>query len=352
MKNVRTISLGGNAFQLEEDAHEHLRRYLDDAGAALDGNPDKAEIVTDLEQAIAEKLSRFFSAHKTVANAEDVATVLKEMGPVEAQNTETGAPKQPASAPKRLYRIHEGAYISGVCMGLAAYLDVDVTLVRVVFIVLGIVTSGGFILAYIIMSFLIPPADTEAERAAAHGAPFTAQELVDRAKYEYANWTSRDWKSQKYEWKARMRTNHRLRRQNAHRNPVSPLLTIVNILLGIGLAIGIVTIFGAHTVFGIPLPATIPSWVAAIIFIVLYHIVTFPLRAARFAAHGYNYEEYYGIPGAGFYSIFEAFSWFGFFAVLVWLAYTFVPAAHHALDLVPPALARVGDWLNTHFFNQ
>ena len=100
-----------------------------------------------------------------------------------------------AGAPRRLYLIHEGAMLAGVCTGLAAYLHVDVTIVRIVFLLLALITRGGFGLAYLVLAFVIPPADTSEERAAAHGQPFNAQELIDRAKKNYADFTdSHDWR--------------------------------------------------------------------------------------------------------------------------------------------------------------
>ena len=55
MRRVITISLNGNAYQLEEDACGLLTQYLEDAARALAGDPDRTEIVADLEQAIADK---------------------------------------------------------------------------------------------------------------------------------------------------------------------------------------------------------------------------------------------------------------------------------------------------------
>ena len=53
MNKVITINLHGNAYQLEEAGYDSLRAYLDDAARQLEGNPDKDEIIADIEQAIA-----------------------------------------------------------------------------------------------------------------------------------------------------------------------------------------------------------------------------------------------------------------------------------------------------------
>jgi phage shock protein PspC (stress-responsive transcriptional regulator) len=55
------------------------------------------------------------------------------------------------SSPKRLYRNSSAGRIAGVCAGIAEYFDADVTLVRVVWVVLSIVPGGfvGGLVAYL-----------------------------------------------------------------------------------------------------------------------------------------------------------------------------------------------------------
>lgn len=60
---------------------------------------------------------------------------------------------------KLLRRLPQQGQIAGVCAGLAEYTNIDVTLVRVVFIILAVITGGGFILIYIVMAIVMPPAD-------------------------------------------------------------------------------------------------------------------------------------------------------------------------------------------------
>ena len=56
---------------------------------------------------------------------------------------------------KRLVRVEEGRMIAGVCTGLARYLGVDVTIVRVIFVLLGIFALGG-VLLYLILWLIMP----------------------------------------------------------------------------------------------------------------------------------------------------------------------------------------------------
>ena len=79
MNRVITINLNGNAYQLEENGYDALRAYLDDAARRLEGNPDKDEIMADIEQAIAEKFRAVLGVNKTVVIAEEVTEVIGAM---------------------------------------------------------------------------------------------------------------------------------------------------------------------------------------------------------------------------------------------------------------------------------
>jgi phage shock protein C len=56
---------------------------------------------------------------------------------------------------KRLTRVEDGRMIAGVCTGLAKYLGVDATIVRLIFVLLALFAAGG-VLLYIIMWLIMP----------------------------------------------------------------------------------------------------------------------------------------------------------------------------------------------------
>src|SRR5690242_851427 len=253
MERVVTINLNGNPYQLEVPAYDAVRAYLERAEATLADNPDKAEVVRDLEQAIADKCASYLSAVKSVITAAEMTKIVEEMGPVEGEGAahDAHADAAPGARPKRLYRIRDGAQIAGVCAGLGAYFDIDVNWMRVLFLVATVLTSGFFIFVYIAMMFIIPSANTSEEWAAAHGVPFNAQEVIDRAKREYQHfaangppWTWPRW--QRRQWKREMRARWRNYRWGGWQpyaaaaapapGPVSYSLGLLTGLIGIVLA--------------------------------------------------------------------------------------------------------------------
>jgi phage shock protein PspC (stress-responsive transcriptional regulator) len=56
---------------------------------------------------------------------------------------------------KRLYRSRTEKMVGGVCGGLAQYLDVDVTLVRALWVIVSLLAGTG-LLAYVILWLIIP----------------------------------------------------------------------------------------------------------------------------------------------------------------------------------------------------
>jgi phage shock protein PspC (stress-responsive transcriptional regulator) len=61
-------------------------------------------------------------------------------------------------APRRLYRLSYDKQIAGVCSGLAKYLDVDVTLIRVLMIT-GTLFSGGLLILCYLAAWILVPVD-------------------------------------------------------------------------------------------------------------------------------------------------------------------------------------------------
>lgn len=192
MQTVTSIHLNGKVYQLEEGAYLELRRYLDQAASHLAGNPDLTEIMTDLEHAIGDKCQSYLRADKDVVTEGEMSQILKEMGPVDGEADQMKSEAGGASAfsgsqkRKRFFLVREGAVMAGVCTGIAAYFDIDVTWVRLAFVGLTLVTGGGWVLLYIVLAVVVPYANSYEERAMAHGgAPMTAQDIIHRARETY-----------------------------------------------------------------------------------------------------------------------------------------------------------------------
>ncbi len=56
---------------------------------------------------------------------------------------------------KKLYKTKENSMISGVCAGLAEYFDLDVSIIRILWVIF-ILVGGSGILAYIAAAIILP----------------------------------------------------------------------------------------------------------------------------------------------------------------------------------------------------
>jgi phage shock protein PspC (stress-responsive transcriptional regulator) len=271
--------------------------------------------------------------------------------------------------------------LAGVCNGLAAYLGVDVTLLRLVVAILVFFSFGTVAIAYCVSILIIPQALTPGEKAAATGPAPTAQEFIRRAKEGYYEGfktmgdreAHRAWKRKfKYEmreWK------HRLRREYrwgwwAHPTPaapftppatpvsptpnmppppappegahvVMPVLSTLKALLLFFCVLGILSLFTTGSLLGIPLPGHMPAWAGIVLVILAYKVVVAPIKAIR-----RNY--YYRLNGWPVY--FHPFTEFWLtllpFVVLafgLWLADYFIPGFHQALLNIPVFLQNASE---------
>ena len=344
MQKVITINLNGHAYQLDESGYEALRAYLDRAEQELEDNPDRAEIMADLEQAIADKCQKYLGPQKTVVGASEMGRIVTEMGPVHgaaAGGDEAGdspaAGQKGADArspePRRLYRIMDGAMVAGVCNGLAAYFGVDVTIARVVFAVAVVVTQGIGILAYLVMMFVVPEAKTPAQEAAGGAAPFNAKAVVDRVKQQYAEGSKqwrRHWRRQQREWR---------RRRWAPGAPIAygpppiialllPVFGLVHVALFLVALAMLISLVNTGSILSWELPSNVPVWAGALILLIGYQIVVSPIRAAHHWPYPHGVEP-------GWYTFWNGVTWLLGLAFVIWIAANNRPELQEFLQRLP-----------------
>jgi phage shock protein PspC (stress-responsive transcriptional regulator) len=353
MQKVVNISLNGNSYQLEEPGFIQLQTYLERAEARLKDNPDRAEVMGDLEQAISEKCRSTLGPHKTVVNTAEIERIISEMGPVEsaeeksaeaaavASGTSTAAPAAEASAPrKRLFKIREGSMWGGVCNGLAAYLGLDVTWVRIGTVVLTLFT-GVTLLIYLAMLIIVPYADTAEDRAAAFGVPFNTEDIISRTKKNFDEnnhrW-HREWRRQQRRWNRQFQNMSEQIKMSAaqvapHLSPAArgimavflPIAAIIGAVMFVGWILAMISLITQHSIFGWGLPHGIPMWVGIVALVAIYAMISAPLKMVRNGGHqaaGYH-------PG---WRALHTVIWICAVLLLSWCAYTFLPGIHELVD--------------------
>jgi phage shock protein PspC (stress-responsive transcriptional regulator) len=172
-----TVTLNRSTLQFDEAAYEQLEQYLAGARRTLEGNPDRDEIIADLEQAIADQCTRRLPPGTAAVTPAELRPALEEIGPVQAPGTT--ASSSAASATRPLQQVSEGAVISGVCQGFARYFGLDVFLLRIAAVILLFATGGGMILVYIAMMLLMPYAPLQRGGKPPRKIPAKSRSLVE-----------------------------------------------------------------------------------------------------------------------------------------------------------------------------
>jgi phage shock protein PspC (stress-responsive transcriptional regulator) len=180
MKKVININFQGRVIPIEETAYDILTQYVESLRRFFANEEGRDEIINDIEGRIAELFGETLKRGSTCITDADVNTIIASMGrPEDFEAEETKVQSQLSgesteeksnsyqrteSAPRgRLYRDESDKLLGGVCAGLANYLRMDPTIVRILF---AIITFGGFgagFLIYILLWIILPSRSLETQ---------------------------------------------------------------------------------------------------------------------------------------------------------------------------------------------
>ena len=189
MKKTLNINIGNSIIHIEEDAYETLTTYLNEVKAHFSNSADDFEIVTDIENRIAEMFTEILSRdQRQVVELADVQVIIAQMGSVKdfEQIDEDAAGEIPVQdGIKKLYRDTDHAIIAGVCAGLSHYIHIDERWIRVIMLI-SIFLGGSGILAYIVMWIIIPRAVSRSEKMYMRGEALNLQGFFKNFEEELA----------------------------------------------------------------------------------------------------------------------------------------------------------------------
>lgn len=185
MKSAISVHLAGILFHIDEDAYLELKNYLDLIEMEIDGLEGKQEIYTDIEARIAELFRERITSYKQVVNIKDVNEIIRIMGKPEEISGNGGTTSfRVKNTQRRMYRNPDERILGGVCSGIAAYWQVDVVLIRVIFVILAIFGMAG-VLIYIILWIVVPEASTVTQKLEMRGQAVNIHSIIDFFKEEF-----------------------------------------------------------------------------------------------------------------------------------------------------------------------
>jgi phage shock protein PspC (stress-responsive transcriptional regulator) len=189
MKKALKINLSGQIFHIDEDAFEKLKIYLDTISSHFSNASESKEIITDIEMRIAELFREKMTDMNQVITLTDVDQVIEIMGQpemiIDEEEVQGKGKVRNQRASRRLYRDPDNAILGGVSAGLGAYFNLDILLIRIIFLVLILVGAGSPILLYLILWIAVPKAETVAEKLEMRGEKVNVSNLEKAVKEEY-----------------------------------------------------------------------------------------------------------------------------------------------------------------------
>ena len=180
MKKTVNVANGGRSFILDEDAYNALSSYLDSFKSGI-GQASRSEVMDELEMRIADLFKEKLMGREVV-DIDIVRSVIAQLGMPDwqAENV-SGSYTEPVNdsepkAVRRLYRDMDHKMIGGVCSGLSLYLNIDVVIIRILFVIALIFGTAGFWI-YIVLCIIAPAAKTATEKCEMRGIPATAENI-------------------------------------------------------------------------------------------------------------------------------------------------------------------------------
>jgi phage shock protein PspC (stress-responsive transcriptional regulator) len=229
--------------------------------------------------------------------------------------------------------------IGGVCLGLATFFNIDVTLVRILFAVFAFATGGWGILAYLGLMFILPRATNTAEAAAPAEGPATHRWPWD----DGWPWDTHGWpwdrpgappitRDDRREWRYQRREARRAARLASPPPSIAGTMVIAFFIM---LAFGWLAywmrgsfIGGWPLFWGGPFFWGAPHWIGIVLFIMFFRFLMLPLRVSRWAWYGHPAYGHYVHPYNPWLAMWHGIIWVGTMIFFIWLAYEYVPGFH------------------------
>ncbi|WP_412466202.1 PspC domain-containing protein [Pedobacter sp. KLB.chiD] len=183
MEKTIIINIGNTIIHIEESAYELLKAYLNEVKQYFANHADDLEIVTDIENRIAELLTEQLEEQKKqVVDPANVNSVIAQMGRVQDFDHTAEGEAEPVTdnhyqyqyTEKKLYRDMDDRVVAGVCSGIAHFVNADPKWIRLATLLISL--AGGFgLLVYALLWIIMPKAKSRIEKMEMKGEPANLQ---------------------------------------------------------------------------------------------------------------------------------------------------------------------------------
>lgn len=204
MKKTITVNLGGRAFLITEEAYNSLNDYLSSLATSFKGHDSCDEIIADIEARISELCEkRLAQSHSETIELDLVNEMINRMGRPESmlpddeqlpgdEKTSSNKEEEKESIAdnikelfgkielnKKYYLNTDDRMLGGVISGLAAYLKIDVTILRIIALIAIIASSLVGVIIYLAVWCIAPTAGNTTEKLRMQGITPTPENIAE-----------------------------------------------------------------------------------------------------------------------------------------------------------------------------
>lgn len=176
MNKVMDICIGHINFIIDENAYLKLKNYLKQFESTITCQDEVDKIMEDVEARIAEIFTSEIKFTGQVIDIRLVDEVIERFGVFEANTEEPKKEQNYSGKRKRLFRDVDRRNFAGVCSGLSYYMNIDVSVIRVFFVIFNFF-YGCTSLIYILLWIAIPKAKTATQKLIMRGIAPTAENI-------------------------------------------------------------------------------------------------------------------------------------------------------------------------------
>lgn len=213
MKEILNINISGFPFTIDLDAYGMLKEYIEALSHIYKDEEPSKNFIEDIESRIAELLiEKLELSQSTIVTSAMISGVISRLGTPEemmslegeaemhqsstfnSDNEDSGASQdveetehvnsqtypgvEPPKMKKRLFRNPDNKMLGGVCGGIAAYLNVDPTWVRLISVALCFFSLSTVAVVYLVLWLVVPEARTPIEILQMKGESPTLQNIA------------------------------------------------------------------------------------------------------------------------------------------------------------------------------
>lgn len=202
MKQTLSVNINGIQFIIDDDAYNKLYLYLETIKKHYSAQNESHDIIADIEARVAELLTEKQINPNQIINLFHVEAVIEQLGypeDFEPEETSQAEHKSSTNTKKKLFRDPKNKVFGGVCTGLSTFLNIDLVLLRIIFVVLFFIFSGIPVIVYIVLWIVTPEATTASQRLQMEGDSINisniekqVRQTYDKTKESYSNYVKSD----------------------------------------------------------------------------------------------------------------------------------------------------------------